>query len=295
MSLRLALLAILVAATSPVAAQQPVFRASTDLVVVDVSVRQDGRPVTGLTAADFVVTDNAIPQTLLDVSRETMPIDVDLIVDISASMEGDRYMAMVRALDAVEARLGPDDRARVITFNQQVRDAGLLTKARRTSDVLGRASGATSLYDALAAGLIMPLEPSRRRMAIVFTDGVDGSSLLEGREVLDVAARSGVTVFSVMLPDTSPSTTPIGTFIANAAGEDVLKRLSSTTGGVYTSITQNNELSTTFVRAFDEFRTSYVLRYAPAGTPKPGWHELSVRVTKNGRYDVRARKGYIGQ
>jgi VWFA-related protein len=294
MSLRLAVIGLLVAA-SAVSAQQPVFRASTDLVVVDVSVRQNGRPVTGLTAADFVVTDNAVPQTLLDVTRETMAIDVDLIVDTSASMEGDRYTAMVRALDAVQARLGPGDRARVITFNQQVRDAGLLTKERRTSDVLGRASGATSLYDALAAGLIMPLEPSRRRMAIVFTDGVDGSSLLDGSEVLDIAARSGVTVFSVMLPDNSLSSTPIGTFIANAAGEDVLKRLSSTTGGVYTSITENNQLGTTFVRAFDEFRTSYVLRYAATGTPKAGWHELGVRVTKSGRYDVRARKGYLGQ
>jgi len=294
MNLRLGLLTSLVV-VSTVTAQQPVFRASTDLIVVDVSVRQNGRPVTGLTAADFVVTDNSIPQALLDVSRETMPIDVDLIVDTSASMEGDRYTAMVRALDAVQARLGPDDRARVMTFNQQVRDAGFLTKDRRTSDVLGRASGATSLYDAVAAGLIVPLEPSRRHMAIVFTDGVDGSSLLDGREAVDVAARSGVTVFSVMLPDTSLTATPLGTFITNAAGEDVLKRLSSTTGGVFASISQNNQLSTSFVRAFDEFRTSYVLRYAATGTPKPGWHELSVRVTKNGRYDVRARKGYVGE
>jgi VWFA-related protein len=294
MSLRAVLLASAVA-VSAVSAQQPVFRASTDLVVVDVSVRQNGRPVTGLTAADFVVTDNAVPQTLLDVTRETMPIDVDLIVDTSASMEGDRYTAMVRALDAVQARLGPDDRARVITFNQQVRDAGLLTKDRRTSDILGRASGATSLYDAVAAGLIMPLEPSRRRMAIVFTDGVDGSSLLDGSEVVEVAARSGITVFSVMLPDNSLTTTPLGTFITNAAGEAILQRLSTTTGGAYASISQNDQLSSSFVRAFDEFRTSYVLRYAATGTPKPGWHELSVRVTKNGRYDVRARKGYVGQ
>jgi len=129
----------------------------------------------------------------------------------------------------------------------------------------------------------------------VFTDGVDGSSLLEGSEVVDVAARSGVTVFTVMLPDTSLSTTPLGTFITNAAGEDVLQRVSSATGGVYASISQNDQLGTSFVRAFDEFRTSYVLRYAATGTPKPGWHELSVRVTKNGRYDVRARKGYVGQ
>jgi VWFA-related protein len=294
MSLRLAVMAPLLIA-STVAAQQPVFRASTDLVVVDISVRQSGNAVTNLTAADFALTDNGVPQTIVDVSREALPIDVNLIVDTSGSMEGGRYAALVRALDAVQAQLRADDRARVITFNQQIRDAGLLMKGRNTSEVLGTTSGSTSLYDALVAGLVVPLEPNRRRMAIVFTDGVDGTSLLGPDEMIDAATRSGVTVFCIVFPDNTLTTTPMGTFVLSAAGEVVLQRLSATTGGAFTSVERNDELSTSFVHALEEFRTSYVLRYNATGTPAAGWHELAVRITKPGRYDVRARKGYFGQ
>src|SRR4249919_132055 len=45
--------------------QQPVFRASTELVQVDVVVRDaDGNPVHGLTADDFVVLDRRKRQTV---------------------------------------------------------------------------------------------------------------------------------------------------------------------------------------------------------------------------------------
>ena len=293
MTLRLAAI-IAVALACPLAAQQPVFRAATDLVVVDVSVQQGGRLVADLTTADFALSDNGVAQTLVDVSREALPIDIDLIVDTSGSIDGARYAALTRALDAVRSQLREDDRARVLTFNQHMRDAGLLTRDRNLSDVLGTTSGSTALYDALVAGFIVPLEPNRRRMAIVFTDGIDVSSLLSSDDVADVALRSGVTVFSVVLSDNTPVQTALGTFLAGAVGEGLLRQLSTTTGGAFTAIQNDAELGPSFVRALGDFRTSYVLRYTASGTQKSGWHELNVRVTRAGRYDVRARKGYFG-
>ena len=56
------------------------------------------------------------------------------------------------------------------------------------------------------------------------------------------------------------------------------------------------EISSAFLRAIDDFRASYVLRFTPEAVPAPGWHELGVRVTRPGtRYTVRARKGYHAQ
>ena len=40
------------------------------------------------------------------------------------------------------------------------------------------------------------------------------------------------------------------------------------------------------------FRSSYVLRYTPIEAPKPGWHEIKVKVTRPGSYNIRARRGY---
>jgi len=54
-------------------------------------------------------------------------------------------------------------------------------------------------------------------------------------------------------------------------------------------------LNAPFLRALDEFRTSYVLRYTLQGVKRAGWHDLSVRIVKPGtNYSVRARRGYIG-
>ena len=50
----------------PFAAQDapPTFHASAHSVSVDVAVRQRGRPVTGLTASDFALLDNDVPQAI---------------------------------------------------------------------------------------------------------------------------------------------------------------------------------------------------------------------------------------
>ena len=44
-------------------------------------------------------------------------------------------------------------------------------------------------------------------------------------------------------------------------------------------------------RIFEDLRQSYLLRYTPTWTSLPGWHSLTVRVTKPG-VTVRARRGY---
>jgi hypothetical protein len=40
-------------------------------------------------------------------------------------------------------------------------------------------------------------------------------------------------------------------------------------------------------------RTGYLLRYVPRGVPAGGWHEVSVKVDRPGRFDVDHRRGYF--
>jgi hypothetical protein len=55
----------------------------------------------------------------------------------------------------------------------------------------------------------------------------------------------------------------------------------------------DNLLTDVFLRAFEDFRSSYLIRYSPTGVPRGGWHDVSVRVTRSGRHEVRVRSGYI--
>src|SRR4029078_2940517 len=46
-------------------AQQPTFRSGAQLTIVDVTVTdKDGRPIEGLTASDFALTEDGVPQTI---------------------------------------------------------------------------------------------------------------------------------------------------------------------------------------------------------------------------------------
>ena len=67
--------------------------------------------------------------------------------------------------------------------------------------------------------------------------------------------------------------------------------VSPTTGKVFT-FEAGQSVARQFRRVVDDYRAGYVLQYVPEGVPPAGWHEISVTVTRPGKYDIRARKGY---
>lgn len=272
-------------------AQDLVFRAAVDLVSVDVSVRERGKPVSGLTASDFEITDNGVVQRVTDVNSEALPIDVSLVVDLSLSVQGPMLEALTRATRQVRDALRPVDRASLLTFNYRLHEVHGFEPASRAlgDNVLGQPAGPTSLIDAMTVALIRPSEPGRRQMAILFTDGEDTASFLDARALMEVARRAGPTVFAVAVAD--------GTKRAprRPAQLALLEELTQATGGQVAVLQRDEDLGPSFIQLLDGFRASYVVRYAlPQGGPG-GWHAIGVRIPKNSRAEVRARKGYMAR
>jgi VWFA-related protein len=106
--------------TSVIARQQPTFRAGVDAVRVDVSVTDHGKPVRGLTAQDFVVADNGMPEPVTSVTLEQLPLRVVLLLDTSGSVEGSALTTLVDASDGLVDALRPTDRIAVVTFSGEV-------------------------------------------------------------------------------------------------------------------------------------------------------------------------------
>jgi VWFA-related protein len=316
-----------VAAAALLAAAQQTFRSGVDLVTVDVAVTDRSRPVRGLTAQDFSITDNGVRQTILEVSVDEWPLDVTLLADLSAG--GILQSSVVSGANRVKGSLRSSDRLRILTVDARItgdlefRPASELppvTMAPGSHDAVGARSHIVT-YDALVLALATPPMQGRRHVVMLFTAGRDTASFSHASTVLEVAKRSSATVFTVRsFFDPVPFDAPPAGATAKrippdplAIPERFLSDLSDLTGGTVQVVvpmrmvrndTQRQHISATigldgiegmFLRALDDFRSSYVLRYAAEGVARAGWHELAVRVVKPGtKYDVRARKGYGG-
>ena len=74
----------------------------------------------------------------------------------------------------------------------------------------------------------------------------------------------------------------------------VLAQLAEDTGGLVIPVRQPAlDLTGTFRRALDEFRSSYVLYFTPRGVERKGLHTLEVKVRRSDSPTVRARRTYF--
>jgi VWFA-related protein len=127
--------------------QQPVFRADVDLIEMDVSVLdRNRRPVRGLTAADFTVTEDGRPQRIVAVSH------VDLAEHDPARSARMRYVTRDVAANDLSDQLG-DGRLIAIVFddvNLPADDPDIVRSARETAryivDRLGPSDMAAVVY-----------------------------------------------------------------------------------------------------------------------------------------------------
>jgi VWFA-related protein len=311
--------ALVIAASVPLSAQQ-VFRSGVDGVLIPVSVRSGNKPVGGLSAVDFELRDNGVRQEIREASAEKMPIDVTLLLDLSASVDGQTLQRLKSAVSDTAGLLRADDRIRLVAVSQVLREVFSLrprSGAMALEDLSAR--GATSLYDGLAATMMRTTDVGRRQLIVAFTDGRDSTSIVD-ESTLKAIAHLTDAVVNIVVPvaprpeptrrlsqraggtvDSLAGTANVtvnGQAAGGFAGESAppaLGAIVSPTGGQVISLQPNVSISRTFKSLFDQFRATYVLQYVAQGVSPAGWHEVEVTVKKHGKFDVRARKGYQGR
>jgi VWFA-related protein len=247
---------------------------------VDALVTENNRPISGLQPGDFEVLDNGVRQQVDGLSFDNIPLDVVLALDTSGSVVGERLEQLRAAASGLLAHLRSGDRAGLVTFNQVVVQASALTPdfgAVGKALQAPAASGVTSLRHGIFAGLTIGDAGGGRTLLIVFSDGLDTSSWLPGKEILDIARRANVVVYGITTARTGKA--------------PFLEEICSVTGGSLFQGEWSGTLSQTFLDVLDEFRHRYVLTYSPRGVEPGGWHRLTVRV-KGRNVRVKAKPGY---
>jgi Ca-activated chloride channel family protein len=191
---------LLVGAAVPARAQIATFSAKVEAVRVDVLVTRDGTLVSGLLARDFTLLDNGVAQEVSLVSSEQIPLNVILVLDMSASVTGERLAQLRDASLALVDALRRQDKAACLTFNHAVTQAsGLTADLSRVRAAIARSvpQGQTSLIDATFEAMMVGESDEGRSVVIAFSDGLDVSSWLVPNDVLDIARRSEVVVYGV--------------------------------------------------------------------------------------------------
>ncbi len=280
----LGLASIVVVAVSGSRGQQPVFSTKAEAVLVDVQVTARGKPVAGLTARDFEVTDNGVRQSVEAVTGgpagDAVPLDLALVFDASETMTSNLEVLAAAARSLLHG-LRPRDRVALITFSDRTELVCPLTSdsaSVATALESVRANGRTSIFDALYAAMMLRPASTSRAAILVFSDGRDNASWLDQTAVSKVARESDVVVYGVGLDD--------------SVRKD-LEGIVEDTGGEMLTAESVKELTAAFLRLLGQMQLRYVLAYSPRGVERAGWHALDVRLTggQRGR-EIRARRGY---
>ncbi len=305
-----ALLVAGVALGAVVAAQQPVFRASGDLVRVFATVTdRDGRLVTSLTQSDFEVRDEGKPQPITLFDNSPRPIRLILMLDVSGSMEGNLPLLRAAA-EQLFGRLAPDDLARVGSFGHDVtigpeftRDSATLLRAVPASVA---ADAPTPLWRAIDEAMngFGTLDAEARRVVLVLSDGKDSGPIsfrtryISQADVVDRARREDVMVYAIGMRSRGGRRVPPGlgagglqAALLEDRADPGLALVAELTGGGYTEIDFRQDLGAAFAGVAEELHSQYVLGFVP---PKRDGklHDIEVRVAPRG-LKPRARKSYL--
>lgn len=318
--MRAALVLVAAALLVSSGAGQEVFRSGVDGVIIPVTVRNGNRPIGGLTTADFELRDNGVVQEIQNASAEKIPIDLTLLLDLSASVDGPTLQRLKTAVIDTASLLRRDDRIRLVTISQVLKEVFSL-RPRGDAMVLDglTAEGATSLYDGLAATMMRPSQAGRRQLIVAFTDGRDSTSIIDDATAKSIARLTDAVV-DVVVPLAGTRGSPArrltqrngsfdslgggGNVVVNGQGPGaltadgvpaVLAEVVAPTAGQVLTLEGDESISRVFKTMLDDFRATYVLQYVPHGVAPDGWHEVEVSVKKRGKYDVRARRGYRGR
>jgi len=300
---------VLVSAVTAASGQQaaPSFRATAEGVAVLVVVHDKAQPVTGLTEADFELTDNGVRQAVAAASLAAVPLDVTIVLDTSGSVEGPALAQFKTDVQAMNDLLAKGDRIRLICFADAVSDVfGLQAASTKLPVDAITGGGVTQLYTALASALVMTSGIDRPQLVLAFTDGRDSESYADADRVLSLTPFSAGSIYLVLSDSTSSSEmresdlksargviySAHGAF-AGGPNRSALRALVERTGGTLYERPAGEALLTIFQKLLADFRTGYLLTYIPTGVSRGGRHEIRVQ-SQNPAYTIRARDGYDG-
>ena len=282
-----------------------VFRSGTNLVPLSVTVTDPTKQfVKGLSAADFSVFEDGVEQSVEFFEATDTPLDLIVLIDTSSSMSDKMDLVHDAAIGFLKTMKG-SDRGAVVAFADTVDIVQPLTSDKLALEqgiLRTRARGATSLHNALYIALkqfgraAQAVEADVRRQAIaVLSDGEDTSSLVSFDDVMELARKSGVSIYPIVLQSKYA-----GSRIASqgqrryfSESEYSMRTLAQETGAQAFFPIQIYELKGIYASIAQELSSQYSLAYSPRNGRADGrFRRIEVKVASRPELKLRTRAGY---
>jgi len=305
--LRLPVLIICVVflARMPVLAQNEqtgVVHVDVNLVLVDATVKtRAGKIMADLKQNDFELREDGVAQKIEIFSRDELPLNVALVLDLSDSI-GPFLGPLRDAASTALAALKPDDEVALFTFSTEAELRVPFTndKSKIAKEISQfHVGGATNINDGIfvAAKYLLNTPPKGRRVIILISDDVGTDAGGQGtHDIITECAAADVVLYNLKIPGYNPP----GTLFAASMvpGLVNIHRVLDQTGGEIFNVQDVAHLDAAFRALVDRIKTRYTLGYytkATAAEGKP--HKLDVRLAssfgkKGHDYVILAKSGY---
>ena len=281
------------------------FRSGVDLVALNVVVTDAAEKfVSGLASSDFAVFEDGVQQDVSFFGATSVPLDLAILLDTSASMSDKLGTAQQAAIGFVST-LRHDDRVSIIDIKDATKvlfPMGDDLDGARTAILSTIARGGTALYNGtyLALKEMAKLRRStgevRRQAIVLLSDGDDTTSLLSYDDVLELAKQSGIAIYTISLRskmDLFRMSQSSHHYFSQA--DFGMKALAQETGAKAYFPTDISELAGVYASIAQELASQYALGYVSTNAKKDGAYRRVIVRVSNAELGVRTRtrNGYL--
>lgn len=261
-----------------------VIKVDVNLVLLDATVKTKAGKIMGdLTQESFQLREDGVPQRIEVFSKDELPINVALVLDLSDSI-GPFLGPLRDAANLALSALKPDDEVALFTFSTE---AELRVPFTRDKSAIStqinefKVGGATNINDGIfiASKYLLNLPPKGRRVIILISDDVGTSAGGQGtNDIITETIAADATLYNLKIPGYNPP----GTMMAAAMvpGLVNIHKVTEQTGGEIFDVQDVAHLNDVFRTLIDRIKTRYTLGYytqATAASGKP--HKLDVTLT----------------
>jgi VWFA-related protein len=316
---------VLIAVLTGAGFAQTTLHTTTTLVVVPTLVQTTGKePVFSLTAADFLLTDNGVPQKVTLEEETKRPLSLVVLMQTGGIARG-QFESYVN-LETMLASLlgGAPNKVSIVNFDSRPEAASPFTSNvaewRDAIDHPDQGDSGAAIFDGISYALdLLKKEPvSNRRAILLISQERDSGSRTQMKDIVRDLGETNTAIYSVTFSaektaakqafkDPAHLNPPIdigaGSFqgyfnlsaplalVIGAMRKNLSAEVANLSGGEAMSFDGRGELEQAMNVLNNHIRNSYILSFSPASA-EPGLHTIKVQLAHHPEMMVSARTSY---